>query len=216
MQNALPLPRDLAERYQDWHTGDFVKKSALFRQLAAEGQQPKAMIVACCDSRVQVSSIFGADPGDFFIHRNIANFVPPYQPDGDRHGTSAAIEYGVTALKVSHLIVMGHSQCGGVAGCHAMCSGNAPELEEKTSFVGRWIDGIRPAFDRLSGVGDEKDQLRALEMEAVLVSLENLMTFPFIRDAVENGDLSIHGLWTDIGPGGLMQYDADSGSFQPV
>ena len=215
MQHAEPLPSYLAERYHSWRDGDFKKNSTLFHKLATEGQQPKSMIVACCDSRVQVSAIFGANPGDYFIHRNIANFVPAYRPDGDQHGTSAAIEYGVTALKVSHLLVMGHSQCGGIAGCHAMCSGNAPELEEKSSFVGRWIDGIRPAYDRLSASGDSY-ALNALEMEAVKLSLENLMTFPFIESAVSQGALSLHGLWTNVGDGGLMQYDGATGVFLEV
>ena len=141
------------------------------------------MIFSCCDSRVRISSIFGADSGEFFIHRNIANLVPPYEPDGDHHGTSAAIEYAVTALHVPHLIVVGHSKCGGVAGCHAMCSGNAPEMDEPESFVGRWMDILRPGYDRIDQTADHDAQLKALEMQAVIVSLENLLTFPFVREA---------------------------------
>lgn len=162
------------------------------------------MVISCCDSRVHVTSIFGADSGEFFIHRNIANLVPPYAPDGLQHGTSAAIEYAVQALKVAHLIVVGHTRCGGVAGCHAMCSGAAPELEEKTSFVGRWMDILRPGYDRVKDLPAE-DQVAALEREAVLVSIENLMTFPFVRAAVESGDLSLHALVNDIAEGTLLQ-----------
>ena len=98
------------------------------------------MIISCCDSRINVTSIFGADQGEFFIHRNIANLVPPYEPDGEPHGTSATIEYAVTALKVAHVIVMGHSSCGGVRGFYDMTMGTAPDLRAKTSFVGRWMD----------------------------------------------------------------------------
>ena len=97
------------------------------------------MIITCCDSRVLISEIFGNEPGDFFIHRNIANLVPPSEPDGRSHGTSAAIEYAVIALKIEHLIVMGHHGCGGVRGCHDMLAGLAPDLDTPTSFVGTWL-----------------------------------------------------------------------------
>jgi carbonic anhydrase len=113
-------------------------------------------------------------------------------------------------------MVVGHSNCGGVAGCHAMCSGHAPELDEKSSFVGRWMDILRPGYDRIDRTQDEKDQLRALEQEAVIVSLENLLTFPFIVEARKQQELSLHGLWTDIADGELWQYDAPSKKFVPV
>lgn len=216
MLNARPLPSYLVQRYHGWHATTFAENHAWYRRLASEGQRPRAMIVSCCDSRVHVTSIFGADTGEFFIHRNIANLVPPYEPDGEAHGTSAAVEFAVTSLKVAHVIVIGHSNCGGVQGCHAMCSGKAPELEEASSFVGRWMDILRPGYERVSRKGTEDEQIRALEMESVVISLENLMTFPFVREAVEKDDLSLHGLWTDIGEGGLLQFDPDSASFNRV
>ncbi|MDJ1015491.1 MAG: carbonic anhydrase [Paracoccaceae bacterium] len=214
MNHARPLPSFLVQRYKGWRATGYEENQAWYRRLADEGQRPSAMIIACCDSRVAVTSIFGANPGDFFIHRNIASLVPPYEPDGDRHGTSAAIEYAVTALKVAHLIVLGHSKCGGVAGCHAMCSGHAPELEKQSSFVGRWMDILRPGYERVRGHAD--DEIHSLELQAVIVSLENLMTFPFVKSAVENGALSLHGLWTDIREGGLLQLDAETQAFEPV
>ena len=214
MEHAKPLPAYLVQRYHGWKATTFEANRAWYKRLADEGQRPRAMVISCCDSRVQVTAIFGADTGEFFIHRNIASLVPPYEPDGDRHGTSAAIEYAVTALNVAHLIVLGHSSCGGVAGCHAMCSGQAPELEEKSSFVGRWMDILRPGYERIKGQSD--NEVRALEHESVLVSLENLMTFPFVSSAVKAGKLSLHGLWTDIGEGSLMEYDAASGVYKPV
>lgn len=204
MQTLSPLPQYLTKRYHGWKATAYAENSSWFRRLANEGQRPRAMVISCCDSRVHVTSIFGADSGEFFIHRNIANLVPPYAPDGLQHGTSAAIEYAVQALKVAHLIVVGHTRCGGVAGCHAMCSGAAPELEEKTSFVGRWMDILRPGYDRVKDLPAE-DQVAALEREAVLVSIENLMTFPFVRAAVESGDLSLHALVNDIAEGTLLQ-----------
>ena len=173
------------------------------------------MVISCCDSRVHVTSIFGADSGEFFIHRNIANLVPPYNPDGDHHGTSAAVEYAVTTLKVAHVIVLGHSQCGGVAGCEAMCMGHAPELEDKTSFVGTWLNLLRPGFERVRELPDE-DRTTALEKEAVLVSLENLATFPFVKKALDDDMLTLHGLWNNIGDGTLDAYDPASKKFVAV
>lgn len=216
MKFAKPLPSYLLQRYQGWHATTYIENKAWYRRLADEGQRPRAMVISCCDSRVHVTSIFGADTGEFFIHRNIANLVPPYEPDGLQHGTSATVEYAVTALKVAHLIVLGHSNCGGVAGCMSMCSGHAPELDEKTSFVGRWMDILRPGYAAIEHVEGEQERLRALEKKAVCVSLENLMTFPFIEEAVNNGTLSLHGLWTDIGEGSLEYYEAKDDKFLPV
>ena len=210
------LPGYLSKRYHGWHATSYSENKAWFQHLANEGQHPRAMVISCCDSRVHVTSIFGADQGEFFLHRNIANLVPPYSPDGKQHGTSAAIEYAVTALKVAHVIVLGHSSCGGVKGCLDMCTGHAPQLEEKSSFVGRWMDILRPGYEAIAGHHSDEDMPRALEKQAVLVSLENLMTFPFVKEAVESNHLSLHGLWTDIGEGGLENYDAERGEFVPV
>lgn len=204
MQNVRPLPQYLVGRYHGWKATSYAENSAWYRRLAEDGQRPRAMVISCCDSRVHVTSIFGADSGEFFIHRNIANLVPPYAPDGLQHGTSAAVEYAVTALHVAHLIVVGHTSCGGVAGCHAMCSGRAPELEEKSSFVGRWMDILRPGYERVKDLPEDQ-QVGALEREAVMVSIENLMTFPFVKTAVESGELSLHGIVHDIKNGTLMQ-----------
>jgi len=142
--------------------------------------------------------------------------VPRYEPDGNQHGTSAAIEYAVTVLKVAHLIVLGHSSCGGVQGCLDMCSGKAPQLEEKTSFVGRWMDILRPGYARVKDIADKAEQQRALEKESVTIALENLMTFPFVADEVKGGRMSLHGLWTDIGEGSLEYFDPQRGGYHPV
>jgi len=215
MKNARPLPEYLSRRYHGWKATSYAENRTWYRRLAEGGQHPRAMVISCCDSRVHVTSIFGADQGEFFIHRNVANLVPPYEPDGEPHGTSAAVEYAVTALKVAHLIVLGHSSCGGVKGCYDMCSGHAPELDKKSSFVGRWMDILRPGFERLAP-GSDEDRTRALEKEAVVVSLENLMSFPFVKAAVEDDMLSLHGLWNDIGEGGLEYFDGATGSFAPI
>jgi carbonic anhydrase len=216
MSPAKPLPPFLVERHHRWRRELAPQTRMRLSQLAADGQAPAAMMVACCDSRVMASDVFGADAGEFFVHRNIANLVPAYLPDGQQHGTSATIEFAVNVLKISHLIVMGHYGCGGVAGCLRQYTD--PELkEEKTAFVSHWLEilepRVQPVLDKKLG---ETQTLRALEHQAVLLSLDNLMTFPFVKAAVEAGRLELHGIWNDIQGGVLDYYDAESGEFKPV
>ncbi len=216
MLQARPLPPYLIQRYHGWKATAYTENESWYRTLAQEGQHPRAMMISCCDSRVHVTSIFGADQGEFFIHRNIANLVPPYTSDGGQHGTSATVEYAVCVLKVAHVIVMGHSNCGGIKGCDEMCSGNSPALDAPNSFVGRWIDILRPSYDRVADIVDDDERARALEKEAVLVSLDNLTTFPFVAEAMEKGMLTLHGLWMDIGEGRVEQYSPANKSFAPI
>ncbi|MGC1505197.1 MAG: carbonic anhydrase [Sulfitobacter sp.] len=216
MDRVKPLPNYLVQRYHGWKATGYADNKAWYRRLASDGQHPRAMVISCCDSRVHVTSIFGADQGEFFIHRNIANLVPPYEPDGDHHGTSAAVEYAVRVLKVSNLMILGHSNCGGIKGCIDMCKGHAPELEAKDSFVGRWMEILRPRYELVADVQDPEEQMRALEKEAVVTSLENLMTFPWVASLVDEGKLTLHGLWTDIGEGGLEHYNPETAAFSPV
>ncbi len=216
MQQASKLPGYLVSRFRGWRATSYAENKSWFMHLAREGQHPRTMVIACCDSRVHVTAIFGADQGEFFIHRNIANLVPPFTPDGDHHGTSAAVEYAVTALGVAHLIVVGHSSCGGVQGCHDMCAGLAPKLSAETSFVGRWMEILRPGYERTAAIADPAARVAAMEREAIRVSLDNLMTFPFVQAAVADGSLTLHGVWHDIGAGGLEYLDGDTNSFLPV
>lgn len=215
MQHVKPLPKTLVQRYKGWVATTYSDNKARYHKLATEGQSPRAMLISCCDSRVHGTSLFGADTGEFFIHRNIANMVPPYAPDGQQHGTSAAVEFAVNALKVTEIIVLGHSQCGGVKGCYDMCSGTAPELEKKSSFVGRWMDILRPGFDRLPD-GDDETRVAALEHEGIRVSLENLLGFPFVQAAAEKGHLTLHGLWVDIAAGDLFELDPATDQFRKI
>lgn len=205
---ASPLPGYLVERYRAWHALRFSENRAWYARLAAEGQRPRAMMISCCDSRVNANEMFGAEPGDLFVVRNVANLVPPYSPDHEHHGTSAAVEFAVGALKVAHIVVVGHSGCGGVAACHDMCAGLAPELEQTSSFIGRWMDILRPGYERVAAsVADPAARRAALEHEAVRVSLRNLATFPFVREAVAAGVLTLHGAFVEIGTGALMVED---------
>lgn len=209
-----PLPSLLVQRYKGWVATTFEENRSWYTQLSEGGQHPRALLISCCDSRIHATSLFGADTGEFFIHRNIANLVPPYAPDSDHHGTSAAVEYAVRTLKVANVIILGHTGCGGVRGCYDMCSGNAPELEEKTSFVGRWMDILRPGYQRLDE-GEDSVRVAQLEEEGIRVSLENLMGFPFVADAVKAGNLHLHGLVVDLSHGVLKTLHQD-GTFRPV
>ncbi len=215
MIQAKPLPSFLMQRFHGWRATTFAENRSWYKRLAEEGQRPRVMVISCCDSRVHVTSIFGAEQGEFFIHRNIANLVPPCEPDGAQHGTSAAVEYAVTSLQITNLIILGHSRCGGVRGCYDMCSGSAPALEEKSSFVGRWMDLLRPGYEALEA-GDEDERVEALEKAAIKISLTNLMTFPFVAERVTDGRLSLHGLYNDIAEGDLYNYDAEADRFTKV
>lgn len=213
ISGVRPLPGFLIQRFHGWRATTWHENKAWYRRLAQDGQHPRTMVISCCDSRVHVTSIFGADEGEFFIHRNIANLVPPFNPDGEYHGTSAAVEYAVTTLRVAHIVVLGHANCGGVRGCHDMCKGHAPELEAETSFVGRWMEMLRPSYLDVADIADEGDRVRALEKAAVVMSLRNLSTFPFVAEAISAEELTLHGLWTSMGEGSLEAYDPATGGF---
>ena len=208
-----PLPDYLIQRYNGWKATTFSNNKSWYHKLAEDGQHPRAMIISCCDSRVHVTSIFGSDAGEFFIHRNIANLVPPFKKDQDYHGTSAAIEYAVKTLKIPHIIVLGHSTCGGVKSCFDYFSGSTPDLYEDSNFVASWLEILRPSFEKISQEPNISNKIRALEKQTVLTSLENLTTFPFIGSAIKNETLSLHGLWHDIGSGELMYFDVKANDF---
>ena len=208
-----PLPEYLVQRYYGWKATTFANNKSWYHKLAEDGQHPRAMIISCCDSRVHVTSIFGSDAGEFFIHRNIANLVPPFKEDQDYHGTSAAIEYAVKTLKIPHIIVLGHSTCGGVHSSFEYFSGNNPNLYKDSNFVASWLEILRPSFEKIPSNLSKNEKLKYLEKNTVLTSIENLVTFPFIKEAINNETLSLHGLWHDIGTGDLMFYDNKSSKF---
>lgn len=215
-KTARPLPGYLVERYRAWRALRFDKDRAWYARLAEGGQRPRAMVFSCCDSRVDAVGLFGAEPGDLFVVRNVANLVPPYAPDHSHHGASAALEYAVTVLRVAHVVILGHSNCGGVQACHDMCSGEAPHLKAETSFVGRWMSILEPGYAAVADAPKREDRLRLLEQEAIRVSLRNLESFPFVRDAVAANLLTLHGAWMDIGEGVLHLYDPVARTFSPL
>jgi len=214
---AAPFPPYLLERYAAWRHRHYLPNRIWRARLAAEGQHPRAMLITCCDSRVDTVQMFGAEPGDLFVMRNVANLVPPFSPDHAHHGTSAAVEYAVLALGVAHIVVVGHSNCGGVAACEAICSGTGGELEGGAGFIGRWMEILRPGWERTEAGGlAGAERQRALEQEAVRVSLANLAGFPCVGRAVAADRLSLHGAWMDISRGELHLHDPASDAFAPA
>ncbi|MEM9756563.1 MAG: carbonic anhydrase [Pseudomonadota bacterium] len=215
MHRITSLPPALADRYRTWTETTFAENRDWFRRLADEGQHPGTMVVACCDSRVTVEALFGPGPGELFVHRNIANIVPrPGSRTGD--GTAAAVEYAVTILGVAHLVVLGHSGCGGVRGCLEMCEGAAAPLLRDDSHLGRWLDALRPAHAKVCDIEELDLRQTAMEKEGVQLSLANLMAYPFVRAAVDAGQLRLHGLWVEIGAGAMESYDGRLKRFAPV
>ena len=200
IKEIAPLPEFLVNRYKKWQSSNYLNNANVFKKLASLGQNPSSMVISCCDSRVHATSIFGADAGEFFIHRNIANLVPPYFPDGENHATSAAIEYATKNLKIQHLIILGHRDCGGIKSGHMLHSKNLnPEYE----FLNKWLSILFPAYNNIAKDVPENIQLEKLEEESIKISINNLFSFPFIKKAVEDKKLSIHGLIHDIGSGEL-------------
>lgn len=216
LKGARSFPRYLIDRYKGWLSNTYDENRAWYAKLANEGQRPRAMVIGCCDSRVDPVSLFGAEPGELFMLRNVANIAPPYKPDHEHHGTSAAIEFAVTGLGITNLIVLGHAHCGGVANFVKMKDDPA-RTDLGGEFIGAWMNVLDPAYDRVpKDGGSPEERQRLFEQAGVIVSLENLMTFPFVHDAVESGQLSLHGAWFDIGTGELHAYDPERGAFHPV
>ena len=200
--------RKFRERYYE-------KDPDLYRNLLSHGQAPRFAVVACSDSRVDPAIVLQAEPGDIFSIRNVAALVPPYEDIGHYHGTSAALEFAVNGLGVEHIIIFGHAHCGGVAAMVRKQEGGSAGGK----FITAWTDLLREARNRALETDPTLDGdalLRASERQAVRLSLENLTTFEFIREAVAAGDLHLHGWYLDIVEGILETWDPDTGCFKPL
>ena len=205
----------LTAGFRVFRDGRFQEQRATYEALVDQGQKPQVAIIACSDSRVDPAIVLQADPGDLFIVRNVANLVPPYERDGHYHGTSAALEYAVQHLEVGHLIVLGHAHCGGIRSLFE----KPAQGSEDNHFVPPWMSLVRSAFLRVEGTmpdAPEDVKTRVCEQSAVLISIENLMTFPFIRQRVGDGRLHLHGWYVDIRSCTLQIYDPIQQHFEPV
>lgn len=209
----MSSPKQLIEGFSRFRERHFAKDDALFRELVEQGQTPKILVVACCDARVDPALILDCAPGDLFVIRNVANLVPPAENQGHYHGTSAALEFGVRNLGVRDIIVLGHAQCGGI---HALLDGG---VDKDDSYIAEWMRIAGAAREQveqaLADVGN-KVRHRACEQQAILVSLNNLMTFSWIRERVERGTLTLHGWYFNIENGQLLGYNAATRQFSTL
>lgn len=209
----MEIPEQLLDGYRAFKSGRYIEEAARYQALAA-GQSPHTMIIACADSRVDPATIFAAGPGELFVVRNVAAIVPPCEPDGRYHGTSAAIEFAVTGLGINRIVIMAHGQCGGIAAALA-----GSERRPVGQFIGPWVDLLADVRDTvIERIEPSQPLLRqkALERLAVQHSLDNLMTFPFVSEAVDAGRLTLHGAWFAISDGKLHWLERDTGVFVPV
>ena len=206
------FPERLRKGYRAFLGGRFVEEQGRYRQLADTGQSPSIMVIGCVDSRVSPEVIFDAAPGELLVARNVANLVPAFEEGGGQHGTSAALEFAVRALRVRDIVVLGHAFCGGIK---AFADDSAPLTE--SDFIGNWMSQIAPAADTVSAPRADWDTyLHQLEFASVELSLKNLMTFPFVKAAVEAGELSLHGAYFGVASGKLLVRDDVSGKFEAV
>lgn len=204
----MSAPKLLIEGFARFRGNHFSAEDVMYRNLVEQGQTPKVLIVGCCDSRVDPALIFDCAPGDLFVIRNVANLVPPAEGRAGHHGTTAALEYGVRNLCVEHIVVLGHAQCGGIATLLNTAGATDPE-----SFIDDWMKLAEAArvgvTEELIDATDAQRQ-RECEKRAILVSLQNLRTFPWITQRVEAGKLTLHGWYFDIEQGQLLGYDEAS------
>ncbi len=211
MGRVMKFPARLVDGYRAFVDTRLPLERSRFEKLAASGQRPESMVICCCDSRVSPEVIFDAHPGELFVVRNVANLVPPYSPSGFTHGVSAALEFAVEGLKVKYIIVMGHTHCGGIR-----AYSEHRDRPNPGDFIDNWMSLIAPAAEALGDAGDSPDYLQRLEQASVVATMDNLMTFPWIKSRVEERQLELLGAHFDVGTGDLAVYDPASRAFASV
>jgi carbonic anhydrase len=210
MKPMTHLPESLAAGYAKFRQFKYARHAQRYMRLAVESQKPHTMVIACCDSRAAPETIFDASAGELFVVRNVANIVPPYAPDGQRHSTSAALEFAVHSLGIKTIVVMGHGKCGGI---EAVVSDMNPLT--KGDFIGKWMADVKEVVDTVAIPHDcaEHERLTIVERASVVQSLKNLDGFPWIARLVQAGELTIIGAWFDIALGELHVVDVGSGEW---
>ncbi len=199
--------------FQQFRGKFFLSEDTTYSRLSTEPQVPKTLIIGCCDSRVDPAILYSANPGELFVLRNVANLVPPFEMGGGLHGVSAAIEFAVVNLKVENALVLGHRQCGGIRTLLF------PEETHPGGFLRQWMQVAEPAKNRALAIIDPQDSdllWRQCELESIRTSIENLRTFPFVRDAIQSRKLSLMGIYFDLEKGELLELDENQGDFHPL
>ena len=205
------FPERLLDGYRAFIANRYASESGRYKVLADTGQKPKTMVIACCDSRAAPETIFDCGPGELFVVRNVANLVPPYKPDGEYHGTSAALEFAIQSLKVENIVVLGHGRCGGIAASLNMDH----EPLSPGDFIGQWMKLVQPAAEVIAAntLMTASERQRAMERVSIRFSLQNLRTFPCVNILEGKGKLTLHGAWFDISSGELWVMDPVTGDF---
>ncbi len=206
--------KQLIDGNKKFRTKYFGENRALFDELVLQGQRPKIMIIACSDSRVDPAMVFNCQPGQLFVVRNIANLIPPCENNDTYHGTSAALEFGITFLEVDHVIMFGHTQCGGI---RALVESDQAVVDKNNhGFIAKWMEIARPAYDKVIATHSDasvQDKATVCMQYALINSLNNLKSFPWIKDRVQSGKLSLHAWYFDLSIGGIHQYDQQQDSW---
>jgi carbonic anhydrase len=207
------FPKHLLDGYANFMSGRYVRERDRYKDLASKGQRPTTLMIACCDSRAAPELIFDSGPGELFVLRNVANLVPPYQPDGGQHGTSAAIEFSIKGLEIANIVVMGHGRCGGI---HAALSPDKTPLDDG-DFIGKWLSmlGDLPNQVVANSLMTATERQTAMERISIRNSIRNLRTFPYVAALEAEGKLALHGAWFDISTGELWVMDADGDFIRP-
>ena len=207
------FPQHLLDGHANFIAGRYAREKERIRDLAETGQTPSTLFIACCDSRAAPEMIFDAGPGELFVLRNVANLVPTYQPDGGQHGTSAAIEFAITGLHGSHLVVMGHGRCGGFK------AALDPDMKplDAGDFIGKWMSmlGELPTQLGQNTLMTAAERQTAMERISIRNSIRNLRTFPYVKKLEDEGKLAVHGAWFDISTGELWVMDNDGDFVRP-
>ncbi len=223
-QTPIKTPRDAVEQdfpakllggHERFRTTRLARERERYEELAETGQKPDTMVIACCDSRSSPETIFDAAPGEMFVVRNVANIMPPYEQDGEYHGTSAALEFAVQELRVKHIVVMGHGRCGGIKAFRGRLTGQDEQPLSPGNFIGRWISLLEPVAARIERVeGESAEALQTkLEEESIRQSIEHLKSFPCVSILLEREQIALHGAWFDISTGQLSVLDGRTGEF---
>jgi carbonic anhydrase len=213
------LPARLVAGYEVFLGGRFRREQDRYSDLAATGQKPKVLLIGCCDSRVSPEVIFDADPGEIFVIRNVANLIPPYTPNDDLHGTSAALEFAVRNLKVEHIVIMGHASCGGVRAFVEDAADPSKPPPPPGDFIGHWMSLIKPAAEQIGPPSKTEplaDYAERLAKASILHTLQNLRTFPYVRELEAKGELALHGAYFGVADGRLFALDEAKREFVPI
>jgi carbonic anhydrase len=209
----MPFPAELIDGYRAFLHGGLRAEQGRYRELAQSGQSPQAMVITCCDSRCSPEVIFNARPGELFVARNISGLVPPYTPDDATRAMSASLEFAVQALKVKHIVVLGHAQCGGIRAYAEEAAPLSPG-----DFIGHWMALIEPAAKSVGPRGNMPfdEYVTKLELASIVTTLDNLMTFPCVKILTERGKLTLHGAYFGVATGRLSVRNPATGAFEQV